>query len=783
MILSLILIFCFYSFSFSQSTKVTLSGYVKDASNGEELIGASVYVNEIKSGTSSNAYGFYSISLPKGKYNVSVNYMGFKTIDIEVDIQQSQTQNFQMSAKDNLINEVNVLAERKDQNTKSNEMSINKLQMKNIVKMPALMGEVDLIRSIQMLPGVQSSGEGSTGFYVRGGGVDQNLILLDEATVYNASHLVGIFSVFNQDAIKDVTLYKGGIPALFGGRLSSILDIRMKDGNSKKFNLSGGIGVVSSRLTIEGPIIKDKASFIISGRRTYFDQFFPILRDSVINKSKAYFYDFNMKFNYQINENNRIFLSGYFGQDVFQIGNQIRINYGNQTFTARFNHLFSKKLFSNISFIYSLFNYGMGVPEGPQAFDWEMGIKDVSLKNDYSWYINTNNTIKFGAQFTHHTFRPGKAVPIGDQSIFTGRELPEIYALESSLFVENDQTLTDKISIRYGLRLSFFQNLGPYTNYIYDKSNPKKYSALDSIVYTKHEVFNPQFNFEPRINIRYQFSDKSSIKLGYNRMIQYLHLTSNTMSTTPLDLWLPSTTNIKPENADQISIGYFRNFFDEQFETSIEFYYKKMRNSIDFVDHAELLLNKFVEGELRFGNSYSYGAEILIKKQSGKFTGWISYTYARVFREIPDINSGIKYPAHYDKPNDISIILSYDFSNKLNVSLNWVYSTGAPRTFPTGRIEYGGMIVPVYSNRNAERLPDYHRMDLAMTYNFNKNKSDGSPKRYNSSLNFSIYNLYNRHNAYSITFNQVENDTYKTQATKFYFFKVIPTITYNFTFN
>lgn len=773
---------CFELIIQAQTPKYTLSGYIKDASNGEELIGASVYISEIKTGAVSNAYGFYSISVPKGNYKFIVSFMGYKSIELNKEVFESTTLNFQMNATENLIDEVNVIADKKDQNVKSNEMSMNKLQMKTISKIPALMGEVDILRSIQMLPGVHSSGEGSIGFYVRGGSVDQNLIQLDESTVYNASHLGGVFSVFNQDAIKDVTLYKGGIPAIYGGRLSSMLDIRMKDGNLKKLNITGGIGLVSSRLTIEAPIINDKASFILSGRRTYFDLFFPLFKDSLLKESKAYFYDFNAKFNYHINENNRIFISGYFGRDIYQFGNSISINYGNETFSARYNHLFSKKIFSNLSFIYSLFKYGMGIPEGVQGFDWQSGIKDISLKNDYSWFLNPKNTIRFGGQITHHTFRPGKAVPIGDESIFTGKELPEMYALESGIFIENDQVWTDRISARYGIRFSFFQNVGPYTSYIYDKSDPAKYIVKDSVIYGNNEIFNPKFGFEPRLSLKYELDKKSSIKASYNHTVQYLHLTTNTMSSTPLDLWYPTTPNIKPQNADQISIGYFRNFRSDLFETSFELYYKKMRNSIDFKDHAELILNEYLEGELRFGESYSYGAEIMIKKQRGKFTGWLSYTFSRVFREIPEINNGKTYPAHYDKPHDISLIMSYDVTNKLNFSMNWVYSTGAPRTMPTGRFDYGGMVLPIYSDRNAARLPDYHRMDIAVTYNFKKINDSGMPKRFNSSLNFSIYNLYNRHNAYSISFNQSEDDPYRTEATKTYLFKVIPTITYNFTF-
>ncbi len=765
-----------------KSQSYTLSGYVKDVSNGEELIGATVYVDEIKSGTVSNTYGFYSISLKKGKYNIKVAYLGFQPIEYEVDLSNSMNKNFQMNPDDNELNAVDITAEKKDQNIKSVEMSVAKLQMKTIAKIPALMGEVDVLRTIQMLPGVQSVGEGSTGFYVRGGGVDQNLVLLDEATVYNASHLMGFFSVFNHDVIKDVKLYKGGIPSIYGGRLSSILDIRMKEGNKKKFSGRGGIGVLSSRLTLEGPIIKDKASFVISGRRTYFDLFFPILNDSTIKESKAYFYDLNAKANWQINEKNRVFVSGYFGKDVVKFGSSFAMDYGNRTLTARYNHLFNQKVFSNLTFIYSVFDYGMGVPDGNQGFDWQSGIDDISLRNDYTWYLNTKNTIRFGGQATHHTFRPGKISPVSSESIFQTRELDHSYAFEYGIFAENEQRIGEKLTLRYGLRLSAYQNYGPYTNYIYDNSKIDEYAVSDSIIYKSGDFFNLQTGIEPRLSVKYELDNSSSVKLSYNRMYQYLHLTTNTMATTPFDIWFPSTPNVKPRKVDQVAVGYFRNFDENTYEASMEVYYKKMYNEIDYVDHADLLLNPKLEGELRIGDAYSYGLEFMLRKQTGKFTGWLSYTYSRVLRKIPEINDGKEYPANYDKPHDISLVLSYDLTDRLNLSLSWFYSTGAARTLPIGRFEYGNTVVPIYGERNTSRLPDYHRMDLGLTYNFSDVKKNGNPKWFHSSLNLSIYNIYNRHNAFSTRFNPDDESWYKMDGTKTFLFKIIPSITYNFHF-
>jgi outer membrane cobalamin receptor len=762
--------------------KYSFSGYIKDASTGEELIGANVYIDEIKSGTVTNSYGFFSISLPAKTYRIRISYIGYDSQEFSVNLNKDIRKNIQLQSSSEVLDEVKILGEREDQNVSSNQMSVNKLEMKTILKIPALMGEVDVLRTIQMLPGVQTAGEGSIGFYVRGGGVDQNLILLDEATVYNASHLGGIFSVFNPDAIKDIKLYKGGISSAYGGRLSSLLEIRMKEGNKKKFSATGGIGLVSSRLTLESPIIKDKGSFIVSGRRMYVDLFFPLLKDSFIQKSKAHFYDFNVKANYELNESNRIFVSGYFGRDIVSFGEMMGMDYGNQTVTTRFNHVFSSKVFSNFTLIYSKFDYGMGAPSGVNAFNWASGINDLSFKNDYTWFINPKNKLQFGGQIMHHTFRPGLLTPESDESIITETELDNTFALEYGLYVENDQKVGQKLLLKYGLRFSAFQNLGPGTYYVYDKSNPQEYIPADSVTYSKGELFNTNTAFEPRLSINYLVNEKSSVKLSYNRTVQYIHLTTNTMTITPMDIWFPSSPNVKPQKADQVAIGYFRNFKNNSYETSVELYYKKMYNAIDYKDHAELILNRYFEGELRFGNAYSYGAEFLLKKQVGKFTGWLSYTYSRVFREIPEINNGIKYPSNYDKPNDISLILSYNLMEGFNISMSWFYSTGSPRTMPTGRFEYNGMIAPVYSDRNSVRLPDYHRMDLAVTYDFRKTKKNGEPKKFLSSLNLSIYNLYNRHNAYSITFEQIEGRPYETQAVKTYLFKTVPSITYNFKF-
>ncbi len=764
----------------SAQHKYTLSGYIKDETTGEALIGANIVVEELKAGSVSNIYGYYSITLPEGNYTIVGSYIGYAPVRQTTALNSDQKFDFSLNPENNQIDEITVSGEKKDKNVTTNQMSNVKLPIARIQKIPALMGEVDIIKTIQLLPGIKSAGEGSSGFHVRGGGVDQNLILLDDATVYNSSHLFGFFSVFNQDALKDVQIFKGGIPAQYGGRLSSLLDIRMKEGNSKHFAAVGGIGILSSRLTLESPIIKDKMSFIASGRRTYFDLFFPLMKNETVKNAKVYFYDLNAKINYTIDDKNRIFVSGYFGNDIMKFSKDFMTSYGNKTLTVRYNHLFSAKLFSNFTAIYSDFNYGLGVPEGSQSFMWTSNIVDYSLKNDYTLYFGTNNLLNFGASAIYHTFKPGN-IEAGSESFYNDYIMPLNYAGEYAIYADNELNIGNKISVRYGLRFSAFQNIGKSTFYTFDKSNPAEYTIVDTLKYTGG-VINTYSGLEPRLNIRFTIDEASSLKANYNRTMQYLQLATNSNAPTPYDFWFPSSKNIKPQKADQVAVGYFRNFLDNAFEASFEIYYKKMYNVIDFRDHASLFLNRFLEGEVRAGNSDSYGAEFMLKKQEGKFTGWISYTYSKTMRTIPEINSGKTYQAPHNRPHDISIVLSYDLTKRLNISANWVYSTGSPRTMPTGRYEYEGMIVPVYSDRNSVRLPDYHRGDISVTYNFKSKTKIGGEKRYQSSINVSIYNVYNRHNAYSINFIQDEENPNVSYAEKTYLFPLFPSITYNFKF-
>ncbi|MEI7594746.1 MAG: TonB-dependent receptor [Bacteroidota bacterium] len=781
--LKIIIISCFLIIAFSsfagapvEIAKVTLSGYIKDKDNGEALIGAALFVNELKFGTVTNVYGFYSISLIPGKYTIKYSYIGYESNDIEIDLSKNTSINIELLPKRKDLSEVVIQAERTNENVTSNQMSTILMKMETIKKIPALMGEVDILKAIQLMPGVQSSGEGGSGFNVRGGSMDQNLILLDEATVYNASHLMGFFSVFNNDAVKELKLYKGDIPAEYGGRLASLLDIRQKDGNSKRICATGGIGTISSRLTLEGPIIKDKTSFLIAGRRSYADLFLPFAKNKDVRHNTLYFYDLNFKLNHVFNQNNRLFLSGYYGRDIIAVGktDPFKMSWGNSTITARWNHLFSKKLFSNFSYINSIYNYGLGVESSVSGFKWTSTLKDYTLKADMGYYINPDNTVKFGASATMHTFQPGITKGLGGQSFINEMRIPASNALEYGIFASHEVAFNALFSVNYGLRYSIFQNMGKATIYNFDAN----YNALDSTVYSKGDIFNTYGGLEPRIGSKFILTENSSVKASYSRTMQYIHLASNSTVGTPLDIWLPSTPNIKPQKGDQFAFGYFRNFKKNMFETSIEVYYKKMHNQIDFKDHAQLLMNPQIEGELRFGKANAYGIEFLIRKQEGKFTGWIGYTYSRVKRTFKDINNGNPYSAPYERPHDISIVMSYDLTKRINVSATWVYASGAPITFPTGRFVYGNVVAPVYSDRNSFRIPDYHRLDLGLTYE-GKEKPN---KRYHGSLTVSVYNAYNRHNTYSISLKENPDNHTETQAWRTYLFPIIPAITYNFKF-
>jgi len=752
----------------------SISGRVSDAGSGELLIAANVYIRESGAGAVTNSYGYYSISLLPGSYTFGVSYIGYGTFEQKINLTSNVILDIELIPNAKQLDEVVISRIKKNDNVSSLEMGTTQLPIQAIRKIPAFMGEVDVIKAIQLLPGVTSTSEGSSGFSVRGGSSDQNLILLDEATVYNASHLMGFFSVFNNDAIKDAKLYKGDIPASSGGRLSSLLDVRMKDGNSKKFSATGGIGAISSRLTLESPIIKDKTSFIIAGRRMYADIFLPLASNPDIRKNKIHFYDLNAKVNHIINENNRIFVSAYSGRDVFK-SEFAGMDYGNSTITLRWNHLFSSRLFSNLTLIHSNYDYKLGTPEGrPDAFEWFSNLKDHSVKADLIYYINPENTLKFGSISTYHHFSPGTAQGIGSEAFFTKFVLPDSYALEHGVYAMSENKFGGKISVKMGVRYSLFQNFGEATVYNFDQN----FNSVDSTIYKSGDFYNNYGGFEPRIGVTYLLSESLSFKSSYARTRQYLQLAQNSSAGTPLDIWFPASKNIKPQISDQVSIGVFKNFGNNTVETSIEGFYKKMQNTIDFKDHAALLLNPKLEGETRVGNSWSAGMEFLVKLNSNKINGWIAYTISKTERDIKGINNNTTYLAPYDKPHNISIVLNYPLVKNLELGLNWIYSTGNPVTFPTGRLEILGSVIPVYSKRNEYRMPDYHRLDLSLTYA----KSPKPGKKWQSEWNFSVYNAYGRHNAWAINFIQDEENPEVTKAEKTYLFSFIPSITYNFKF-
>ena len=759
-------------FGFGQD-KFTISGNVRDAKTGEDLIGATVFIESIGRGTMTNLYGFYSFTLEPGTYDVKFGYIVFnyeyKSVVLDGDVKLD----IELTPSNIELEEATVEAKKPElQNVESVEMSKVTMQMESIKKIPAFLGEVDVIKAIQLLPGVQTVGEGGSGFYVRGGAVDQNLILLDESPVYNASHLLGFFSVFNSDAIKDLQLYKGGIPARYGGRLSSVLDIRMKDGNKKEFGGTGGIGTISSRLTLEGPIVKDKGSFLVSGRRTYADAFLRLSSDEGLRNTKLYFYDLNLKANYVLGDNDRIYLSGYFGRDVTGFSDLFRIEWGNTTGTLRWNHIFNNKLFSNVTLAYSDFDYLLASSQDDLGFRWDSSIRDLTLKSDYNYFLNPSNQIRFGVSVTRHEMDPGHIRATSDDGLLNELRQPVNTHLESGVYISNEQNFTDQFTAIYGLRLSMFNNVGG-TYYNFDDA----FNTIDSTVYSNGDIHNTYIGLEPRLGLNYQINESSSVKASYNRMYQYLHLASNSTASSPLDIWFASSPNVKPQRADQWAIGYFRNFRDNSIEASAEIYYKDMNNSIDFKDNAQLLLNDELEGELRFGDARAYGLELFFRKQTGRLTGMVGYTLARTERLIPEINDGW-YPTKYDKTHDISVVASYELSKRVSLGATFVYGTGAAVTFPTGRFEYYGTVVPVYGDRNSNRMPAYHRMDVGCTVK-GKERPD---RKWEGEWVFSIYNVYFRKNAYQIEFRQDENDPTRTEAVKTYLLPILPSFTYNFKF-
>jgi hypothetical protein len=774
MIKSLLLIlFLIATLSAFAQKNYVISGTIKDKSTGEQLIGATIRIQELpQNGTATNSYGFYSLSAPEGEYTLLFSYIGYETVIQKVSLHQSIVITMGLPSKSELKEVVISSNKPNNDNVASPQMGADKLDMAQINNVPVLFGEKDILKTISLLPGVKSAGEGNTGFYVRGGASDQNLILLDEATVYNASHFFGFFSTFNSDAVKDVTLYKGGIPVEYGGRLSSVLDIKMNDGNNKNYTVQGGLGLISSRIKVEGPIVKDKGSFMISARRTYIDFFLKASSDSTIKGSSIYFYDINAKANYHFDDNNALYLSGYFGKDVLGLKNTFGTNWGNSTGTVRFNHIFNNRLFSNTSLVFSNYNYVVQSFQSNDNFKATSQITDVNLKEDLQYSMGSRHSLKFGLNILHHTIAPGN-ITAGSTSSFNNLSIEQRYGFENAAYVDDEWKVNDKLTFLYGLRLSGMFLLGPGTFKTYDAAG----NVITSETYTSGATVKNYFNLEPRFSASYQLNDENSIKASYNRNTQNIHLLSNSTSSTPTDLYVTSSNNIKPEIADQVSIGYFKNFNDNIFEFSAEVYYKWLQNQIDYKDGAQLLVNQDVESQLVYGSGRAYGLELFLKKKYGRFNGWIGYTLSKTELKFDAINNGNYYPARQDRTHDISVVGIYQLNKRWTFSSTFIYGTGNAVTYPTGKYNVGGLTTYSYSGRNGYRLPSTNRLDIGATLEGKEHK------KYHSSWTFGIYNVYAHRNPYIISFRDSKTVPNTTEAVETSIFATqIPSVTWNFKF-
>lgn len=789
---NVVLIFIFLcSIGVYSQEKFTISGTVIEESSRETLFGVNIIVPELQAGTVTNEYGFYSITLPSGEYEVIYSSIGYASKRTQVSLTANIKNDIALSTDTESLDEVVIETDRERFNVRSPQMSANKLTASTIKKIPVVLGEVDVIKSLTMLPGISTAGEGASGFNVRGGSADQNLILLDEATLYNSSHLFGFFSVFNPDAIKDLTLYKGGIPARYGGRVSSVLDIYQKDGNKRNYHASGGIGLVASRLLLEGPIKKDKASFLLGGRSSYAHLFLPLFD----NDNIAYFYDLNTKLSYNLNENNRLFLSGYFGRDVFKISESFGNTFGNTTLNLRWNHLFIDKLFSNLSFIYS--DYYFGLELSFVEFKFDSGIRNYNLKYDFTHYFSENIDLRYGLNSIYYKFNPGDVKPTSETSAVNSAKMTDKYAWENAVYAEADIKISGRITAQAGLRLSTFNRLGQSELFLYENNNPLLYNnaleiyekakPIDTVSFDRNETIKSFAHLEPRLGISYLLDDNSSIKASYNRMAQYIHLISNTTSPTPFDIYAPSGKYIEPQLADQVAIGYFRNF--NKYSLEVETFYKKVQNRLDYIAGADLIANNAVEQILLNGEARAYGFEMLLKKNTGRLQGWVAYTLSKSEQRTPGrtpiesgINNGDWYNASWDKTHDVSITASYDLSNKWSFGANFIFQTGLPTTFPEGQYIYNDMVVPVYEARNSSRITPFHRLDFSATWTPKGKVSNSNRKsRWKGEWVFSIYNVYNQKNAASISFRENE-DTKQNEAVRLSIFGIIPSVTYNFKF-
>ncbi|MES2543966.1 MAG: TonB-dependent receptor [Bacteroidota bacterium] len=767
--------------------KFTLSGTITDGKSNETLIGVNIYVPSLNIRTITNEYGFYSLTLPDTECKLIVSNIGYGTQEITVNIQKNEKRNFVLNENSEELQEV-IITQKTTTNTRKAEMSVNKLSIATIKKMPVVLGEVDVLKSILLLPGVTNAGEGASGFNVRGGGADQNLILLDEATIFNSSHVFGFFSVFNPDAIKDLKLYKGGIPSRYGGRASSVLDIYQKDGNSNKFHMNGGVGLITSRILAEGPIVKDKASFLIGARASYGHLFLKLAN----NDNTAYFYDLNTKLNYKLDKNNSLYLSGYFGRDVFDLDGSFTNTFGNSTLNLRWNHLFNDKIFSNMSFIYSDYYYGLKLDFA--GFKYDSGIKNYNIKYDFKHYLSNNLKLNYGANAIYYDFNPGTINPTNSTSGINYDQLDKKYAFEPGAYLEAEHKLSDKIALMYGMRYSMFARLGASTINFYENNQAVTYNE-DLKIYEKgvptstryygsNKLITYYANFEPRFAASYSITESKSIKASYNRMVQYLQLITNTSSPTPLDVYTPSDLYIKPQLADQVAIGYFNNFHQDDYSLEIETFYKKVKNRIDYIDGADLIANKAIEQIILNGQLRSYGLEFLLRKNTGRLNGWISYTLSRSEQQTKGrtpteigINNGNWYSSAYDKLHNLAVTSSYDLNKKWAFAANFALQTGQPVTYPNGQYVYQDISIPSYGGRNGDKLATYHHLDLSATLTPTQSRK----KRWQAEWVFSIYNIYNRHNAASVSFRQ-NDKTGINEAYRFSIFGVVPAVSYNFKF-
>ncbi|MEM6813035.1 MAG: TonB-dependent receptor [Bacteroidota bacterium] len=785
----LCLSFFFLAIKSSAQDTYTVNGMVTDKSNGETLFGASIFLKGTAIGTVTNEYGFYSITAPAGSYTLMVSYIGYAEVTKEITLAENQKLDFEIVESSSQLDEVIVTSEEPERaSLRKPEIGVAKVNIGTVKRMPAVLGEVDILKSIQLLPGVTNNGEGSAGFNVRGGAADQNLVLLDEAIIYNTSHLLGYFSVFNADAIKDMKLYKGGIPARFGGRVSSVLDVRQKDGNNKKFELNGGIGIISARLAAEGPAFGDNGSFLVAGRSSYAHLF--LSGENADNS--ANFYDLNLKTNYRLNKNNKLFLSGYFGRDAFNFGNSFKSSYGNLSGNLRWNHIFNDKIFSNLSLIYSKYDYDITIIT--DQFDWVASINNYNVKYDFKHYLSNAFKMDYGLSGIYYDFDPGQIRPNSEASSVNPLTLDRKKAFESGVYLDAEHKLTGRLTAQYGLRYSQFNRLGGQAMVDYANNQPVVYNerleiyqegtSIGETDFGKGETIKSFGNIEPRLALAYQLNELSSVKAGYSRSAQYIHLLSNTVSISPLDVWTPSGQYVEPQVSNQFALGYFRNFKDKAYSLEAEVYYRTTDNRMDFIDGSDIIGENNIETQILNGESRAYGLELLLRKNEGDFTGWLAYTLSKAEQRTPGgkaggpgINNGDWYNAFHDRTHDLSLTGAYRLNDKWSFGANLVFQTGRPVTYPNGQYQYEGLSIANYSARNSDRLTPYHRLDLSATYRRHKNQG----KRLKGEWVFGIYNLYNRKNAAAISFGQnIESGA--NEATRTAIFGIVPSVSYNFKF-